>query len=102
MKIIACAYACNPFRGSEEGVGWGWVNAISKHHEGWVLTAGYHRRDVEEALRRDPEKYSHLHFFYVEEKLWHYRPTPAWVRIENSVAKPIMNCAYRLWLRDAF
>jgi glycosyltransferase involved in cell wall biosynthesis len=102
MKILACAYACNPFHGSEEGVGWGWVNAMALHHEVWVLTAGYHRRDLEEALRRQPEKRGRLHFAYVEEKPWHYRPTPAWIRIENSIAKPIMNWAYRLWLDSAF
>ena len=102
MKVLACAYACNPFHGSEEGVGWGWVNAIAQHHEVWVLTAAYHRRDVEEALRRQPEKRGRLHFAYVEEKPWHYRPTPAWIRVENSIIKPIMNWAYRSWLISAF
>lgn len=102
VKVLACAYACNPFYGSEDGVGWGWVNAIARHHEVWVLTAEYHRRDLEEALRHQPEKCGRLHFIYVEEKPWHYRPTPAWIRIENSIVKPIMNWAYRAWLRDAF
>jgi glycosyltransferase involved in cell wall biosynthesis len=78
------------------------VTAIAQHHEVWVLTAGYHRSDLEEALRREPEKPARLHFLYVEEKQWHYRPTRAWIRIENSIAKPIMNWAYRFWLRDAF
>jgi glycosyltransferase involved in cell wall biosynthesis len=102
MKIIACAYACNPFHGSEEGVGWGWVNAIANPHEVWVLTAAYHRSDLEKALCRDPKKYGWLHFVYVDEKPWHYRPTRAWIQIENSIAKPIMNWAYRSWMRDAF
>src|SRR5271163_2900827 len=101
MKILACAYACNPFHGSEEGVGWGWVNAVAQNHEVWVLTAAYHRRDLEEALRLHPEKRRRLHFIFVEEKPWHYRPTAGWIRIENSIAKPIMNWAYRLWLREA-
>ena len=34
----------------------GLVNAIAQHHHVWVLTAGYHRRDLEEALRSEPEK----------------------------------------------
>ena len=101
MKILACAYACNPFHGSEEGVGWGWVTAIAQHHEVWVLTAAYHRRDIEEALRRQPEKRGRIHFAYVAEKPWHYRPTRAWIRIENSIIKPIMNWAYRSWLISA-
>jgi glycosyltransferase involved in cell wall biosynthesis len=102
MKVLACAYACNPFRGSEEGVGWGWVNAIARNHETWVLTAAYHRRDLEYALRRAPEKRGRIHFVYVDEKLWHYRPSPIWIGIENSIVKPIVNWAYRWWLRDAF
>jgi glycosyltransferase involved in cell wall biosynthesis len=67
----------------------------------WVLTAGYHRLDVEEAMRHQPENSGRLHFAYVEEKPWHYRPTPTWIKIENSILKPIMNWAYRLWLHDA-
>jgi len=102
MKIIACAYACNPSHGSEDGVGWGWVNAVAKHHEVWVLTASYHRLDVEEALRREPENSGRLHFAYIKEKPWHYQPTPVWLKIENSIVKPIVNWAYRLWLLDAF
>lgn len=101
MRILACAYACNPIHGSEEGVGWGWVNAIAKYHEAWVLTAEYHRRDIEKAIECQPEKYKRLHFAYVKEKPWHYRPTPIWIKIEGSIIKPIMNWAYRLWLRDA-
>jgi len=102
VKILATAYACDPFHGSEEGVGWGWVNAIARNHEVWVLTAGYHRRDLDAAIRREPEMRDRLHFVYVEEKPWHYRPTPAWIRVENSIVKPAMNWAYQSWLRGAF
>ena len=102
MKILASAYACNPFYGSEEGVGWGWINAIARNHEVWVITAGFHRADLEEALRSQSERLRNLHFVYVEEKPWHYRRTAAWIKIESSILKPIMNWAYRLWLRDAF
>jgi len=102
MKILACAYACNPFHGSEDGVGWGWVNAIARNHEVWVLTAEHHRCDIEGELRNRPDCHDNLHFVYVEEKPWHYRPTPAWIRVENSIVKPAMNWAYRSWLRGAF
>lgn len=102
MKVLASAYACNPFRGSEEGVGWGWINAIARKHEVWVLTAAYHRTDLEHAMLRAPEIRERMHFVFVDEKPWHYRPTPGWIKIENSVAKPVMNWAYRGWLRNAF
>jgi glycosyltransferase involved in cell wall biosynthesis len=102
MKVLACAYACNPYRGSEEGVGWGWVNTIARSHDVWVLTAEYHRDDIERATKNSKNAGGNLHFLYVSPKSWHYRPTAAWIRIENSIIKPIMNLAYRFWLRDAF
>jgi glycosyltransferase involved in cell wall biosynthesis len=102
MKVLACAYACNPLHGSEDGVGWGWVNAIARHHEVWVLTAEYHRNDLEQALRLQPEKHSRIHFAYVKERPWHYRPNIAWRKIEASIAKPLMNWAYRSWLAGAY
>ena len=27
--VLVAAYACNPFRGSEEAVGWDWVRSIA-------------------------------------------------------------------------
>ena len=101
MKVLACAYACNPLRGSEEGVGWGWVNAIAQHHEVWVLTAKHHQKELDEFSRQSAKR-PHIHFVYLEEKPWHYRPTPTWIRVENSIFKPIMNWTYRSWLRSAF
>ena len=38
MKILLSAYACEPNRGSEQGVGWSWAVELSKHHEVWVIT----------------------------------------------------------------
>lgn len=38
MKILAVGYACNPFGGSEPGVGWTAVSRIAKNHDVCVLT----------------------------------------------------------------
>jgi glycosyltransferase involved in cell wall biosynthesis len=38
MKILVSAFACNPYGGSEPGVGWTAVNRISRRHEVFVLT----------------------------------------------------------------
>jgi glycosyltransferase involved in cell wall biosynthesis len=102
LKVLVSAYACNPYKGSEEGVGWGWVKALSRLHNLHVITAEYHRLDIEKAQRETPEFFSNLKFYYVPHKPWHYKPTKIWVKIEGSVLKPIMNWSYRLWLRDAY
>lgn len=38
MKILLSAFACQPNRGSEHGLGWNWVRALSRDHSVWVLT----------------------------------------------------------------
>ena len=102
LNVLVQAYACNPSLGSEEGVGWGWVCAISEHHDLHVLTAAYHHDDIESYLEEHPCLRKRVTFHYVPAKKWHYAPTPRWKRIEDSILKPIMNFAYRLWQRDAY
>ena len=38
MKILVVAYACNPYGGSEPGVGWTALNRIARNHEVCLLT----------------------------------------------------------------
>lgn len=38
MRILISAYACNPYGGSEPGVGWSAVCRIARSHDVWVLT----------------------------------------------------------------
>ena len=102
LKVLISAYACNPYKGSEEGVGWGWVNAIAKYHDLWVITAGFHRKDIEKAISNNGSSNQKIRFYYVPEKPWHYAPTKGWRLIENSIMKPIMNWVYTSWQKDAY
>jgi glycosyltransferase involved in cell wall biosynthesis len=38
MKVLVSAYACDPYRGSEPGVGWAAVSRIARKHDVYVLT----------------------------------------------------------------
>jgi glycosyltransferase involved in cell wall biosynthesis len=102
LNVLICAYACNPYKGSEEGVGWGWVSAISDNHDLSVITAAYHRADIESALSKERKLSGHIKFYYVAHKPWHYVPVSGWKFIENTIFKPIMNYSYRLWQCDAY
>ena len=102
FKVLVSVYACNPYRGSEEGVGWGWVRAMAQYHQLWVITAEFHRSDLETAQNEAPDLFKHIKFIYVPHRPWHYRLSPGWLYIEKSIFKPIMNYAYRLWQRDAY
>ena len=102
LKVLVSAYACNPHKGSEESVGWEWVNAIAKYHDLWVITADFHRKDIERELNRKKNSNQNVRFHYVPPKPWHYAPTKNWQFIEGSLLKPIMNLAYLQWEKDAF
>ena len=103
LKILAVAYACNPTRGSESGVGWGWVNAIAARHDVTVITADYNATNIDRYLGDHKDSAcSHPRFLYVKNRPWHYRPQGIWLKIEDSLAKPVMNIAYQDWLRYAF
>lgn len=55
MKILLSAYACEPNKGSEPGVGWGWATELAKHHQVWVLTRDNNQPVIEEYLRLNRE-----------------------------------------------
>lgn len=102
LRILAVAYACNPTKGSEASVGWGWVNAIAAGHDVTVITADYNSGDIERHLKSSGGKASdNPRFIYVKNRPWHYRPEGIWLKIEESLAKPLMNLAYNDWLRCA-
>ena len=93
MKVLACAYACNPLLGSEEGVGWGWISAIARNHDVWVLTDAVHRRDIEEHVASEPERYRNIQFVYI--------PRVRWMTLER-IWPPAYLATYRIWQRAAF
>jgi glycosyltransferase involved in cell wall biosynthesis len=58
MNILLSAYSCHPARGSESGIGWGWLYELSKYHQIWLLFyAGQGQTEaVEEATKRLPNR----------------------------------------------
>lgn len=64
MKILISAYACEPGRGSEPGVGWNVVREVSKYHQVWVLTSNCHRTSIQTELTQN--KITNLNFIYLD------------------------------------
>lgn len=54
MKVLIAAYACDPERGSEPGVGWNIAREMATRHDVWVVTRRKNRRPIERALAADP------------------------------------------------
>lgn len=68
MKILLSAYACEPNRGSEEGVGWNIVTQAAKYQQVWVLTRKFYQNAIEAELARQPQP--SLHFIYFDPFNW--------------------------------
>jgi glycosyltransferase involved in cell wall biosynthesis len=61
-RILLSAYACEPDRGSEPGVGWGWATELARvGHEVTVLTRAANRAAIES--KASP---GNLHFSYFD------------------------------------
>ena len=69
LKIFVSAYACEPWLGSEIGVGWHWVLEMSKHFELWVLTRESNRHTIEPWIAQHPE-FAGIHFLYFDLPKW--------------------------------
>ena len=52
-KVLVSAYACDPEHGSEPGVGWNMVKAISKVADVWVVTRRNNLPPVEKGLLKE-------------------------------------------------
>lgn len=64
MRILLSAYACEPGRGSEPGVGWNWALALAaRGHEVWVITRENNQPSIDAALVAQPHA-TRLHFIY--------------------------------------
>lgn len=92
MKVIVSAYACSPYKGSEAGVGWGFVKELAPLHELYVITELSFKEDIDRYLDKHPEL-ARVRFEYVP-------------RIRNRVAErvwpPAYYWTYRRWHQDAY
>jgi hypothetical protein len=70
VRVLVSAYACEPGKSSEPGVGWNWVRQIARFNEVWVVTRANNRPPIEAALAKDP--IPNVHFVYFD--------LPAWAR----------------------
>jgi glycosyltransferase involved in cell wall biosynthesis len=92
LKVLVSAYACNPYRGSEPGIGWGWIVQISKHHDVWVITKRDESADIEAELARRPALRQRVRFHYVAR--WRFRDL-------ERLWPPSYYWSYKRWQRKA-
>jgi glycosyltransferase involved in cell wall biosynthesis len=70
LKVLLSAYACEPNRGSEPGVGWNTAREIAQQHQVWVLTSKTHCTEIEAELNQRP--IPNLQIIYLDPLNWVY------------------------------
>ncbi len=70
LKVLISAYACDPTRGSEPGVGWNWVRQLSRSHDLWVVTRSKNREVIE---HHRAALDGNVHFIYFDLPPWSRR-----------------------------
>ncbi|MBW1975515.1 MAG: glycosyltransferase family 4 protein [Deltaproteobacteria bacterium] len=91
MKVLISAYACEPNKGSEPGVGWNWVKQIARFHEVWVITRANNREPIELALAKEP----------MPNVQWIYFDLPRWAQFWKRGQRGV-HLYYYLWQISAY
>ena len=68
LKVLVSAFYCRPNHGSENGVGWNWVQQIARNHEVWVMTLDSNRPSIEEEMAKNPMP--NVHWVYFDLAKW--------------------------------
>jgi len=67
LRILYSAYACEPGKGSEPGIGWHWAReSAALGHEVWVVTRRNNQAGIEALSWASPN----LHFLYYDLPRW--------------------------------
>ncbi len=69
--ILATTYAVNPYKGSEDGMGWNFVLQIAKNNKVISITRENNRNDIEKYMVENPsELYANITFLYFDLPYW--------------------------------
>jgi len=94
LKVLISAYACSPYKGSEPGVGWGFVMALARHHDLWVIVEeAKFRIDIKQYLAEYPGLAKSVHFFFLRKERH---------RLLRKLWPPSYYWYYRRWHRNAY
>lgn len=89
--VLATAYAINPYKGSEDGMGWNFVMQIARFHKVIAITRENNRPHIEHYMQNHPSGlYERIQFLYFD--------TPPWTRFWKRGGRGAM-LYYLLWQR---
>lgn len=91
IRVLMSAYACEPNKGSEPGVGWNWATQMAKKNEVYVITRSNNQGVIESYLKEFP--ISNLHFYYYDCNTWKRKIK----KMPNGIF-----IYYKIWQKEIF
>ncbi|MCC5916110.1 MAG: glycosyltransferase [Cryomorphaceae bacterium] len=89
--VVATTYAVNPYKGSEDGMGWNFVFQIARFHKVIAITRENNKPAIEKYMAENPQKeYDNMLFLYYD--------TPYWMRFWKRGGRGAM-LYYLMWQR---
>lgn len=89
--VLATCYAVNPYKGSEDGMGWHFVNQIARFQKVIAITRENNRAAIEQYMQEHPSStYDHITFLYFD--------LPYWMRFWKKGGRGAM-LYYWMWQR---
>lgn len=89
--ILATCYAVNPYKGSEDGMGWNFVNQIARYNKVIAITRENNQPAIEKYMKEHPnEIYQNITFLYFD--------LPYWMRFWKKGGRGAM-LYYYMWQR---
>ncbi|WP_165851331.1 glycosyltransferase family 4 protein [Brumimicrobium aurantiacum] len=90
-NILATAYAINPYKGSEDGMGWNFVMQIARFNKVIAITRENNKEHIEKYMSENPnELYENIQFRYFD--------LPYWMRFWKKGGRGAM-LYYVMWQR---
>ncbi|RLL35848.1 glycosyltransferase [Acinetobacter cumulans] len=94
MHILISAYACSPSKGSEPGVGWGFLFEISKYHKVTVITEKYEfESEIKNWLKENSDYLKNVDFHFIPRKT---------IKVLEKIYPPSYYWTYQKWQYDVF
>jgi glycosyltransferase involved in cell wall biosynthesis len=89
--ILASCYAVNPYKGSEDGMGWNFVYQIARFNKVFAITRENNQGAIEKYIKENPDPiYDNITFLYFD--------LPYWMRFWKKGGRGAM-LYYYLWQR---
>lgn len=91
QTILATCYAINPYKGSEDAMGWNFVYQIARFRKVFVVTRENNKTHIEKYMKENPDPlYQNMNFLYFD--------LPYWMRFWKKGSRGAL-LYYYLWQR---